>query len=543
MLSLVSSPESFAAPTAATPPTFAKDFYVGLQTNLGINQGGYNTKDGGVCCSVTTTPQCKIQYINQGSDHREQGTMNRTREDSAQGTIVNWYDINGSKKSLQMALEPGSAANSTHDYVCAQACPLTGEFSQSVQIGDGNSGILDTPRDLGAHPYTQKGPAGTTKTCEKWQWTETLLKVIRMEKTDFYVDMSVTPPAPFGSLSIIEPFGKQIGQEETGYLEYAPGDQSSYFDIDPATVMNCPAPQNGCNQQQNDAAKDDISHYVSSHKFHAKTALELAKKAAAVAPASALRADPPPPPDIDFGGDFSSDEESIMLINQGGHPVASGDVCCTPSQPGQCQVQLSHAKGTRYFDLTNQRERFEDVIEGQTTIDFYKLGKSMLINVTDGKETCQEYCPIQADDKMEKFDPFDPDDTTKDLGPDADGNEHFQWTDVIFKVVKMSTTDFYADIKSTPAVPISLSQALTPFGGPKIGGSNQTWANWKTGPQPAAKFDIAGLDVCPMSKNCQQPSMQNHRLRTRQFHTFYANEEIVANQAYSHLAHGINLGK
>ena len=125
------------------PPTFAKDFYVGLQTNLGINQGGYRLPSGDVwcthpfapsastspdplsaplrggevlsrlsttrppnpsaaarSCSVSTSPQCKVQYINQGSDHREQGSMNRTREDSPQGVIVTWY---GSVRK-QMAL-------------------------------------------------------------------------------------------------------------------------------------------------------------------------------------------------------------------------------------------------------------------------------------------------------------------------------------------------------------------------------------------------------------------------------------------------------
>lgn len=104
---------------ATTPPTFAKDFYVGLQTNLGINQGGYTASDGDQCCSATKAAGCKVQYINEGSDHREQGTKNRTREDSPQGVIVTWY---GPVKK-QMALAPGSAANSSHAYVCAQYCP------------------------------------------------------------------------------------------------------------------------------------------------------------------------------------------------------------------------------------------------------------------------------------------------------------------------------------------------------------------------------------------------------------------------------------
>ena len=48
-----------------------------------------------------------MQYINQGSDHREQGSMNRTREDSPQGVIVTWY---GSvRKQMALALAAGGS--------------------------------------------------------------------------------------------------------------------------------------------------------------------------------------------------------------------------------------------------------------------------------------------------------------------------------------------------------------------------------------------------------------------------------------------------
>ena len=56
----------------------------------------------------------------------------------------------------------------------------------------------------------------------------------------------------------------------------------------------------------------------------------------------------------------------------------------------------------------------------------------------------------------------------------------------------------------------------------QIGTQNQTWANWKSQAQPAAKFNIAGLDTCPMSSQCNSQQMQGHRLRTRQLHTFYS---------------------
>ena len=52
----------------------------------------------------------------------------------------------------------------------------------------------------------------------------------------------------------------------------------------------------------------------------------------------------------------------------------------------------------------------------------------------------------------------------------------------------MQTTDFYAAISGNTASPIGAETALTPFGGPKIGGSTVSWTNFKAGPQPAEKF-------------------------------------------------------
>ena len=150
-----------------TPPTFPADFYTGEFQSLAINQGGYYIQDG-ACCSRTTSPTCKIQAVATGADVREQGSKNRTRSDSAQGTIVTWFHpIN-----KQMALLPGSTANSSHKFVCAQYCPTTGDFQQSVQIGDGHKGIFDTPRDKGQATITQPSIAGgASKTCEHWSWT------------------------------------------------------------------------------------------------------------------------------------------------------------------------------------------------------------------------------------------------------------------------------------------------------------------------------------------------------------------------------------
>ena len=55
---------------APQPPVFAKDFYVGAQSDLVINQGGYYINNG-ACCSMTHSSQCKNQFQSMGADTYE----------------------------------------------------------------------------------------------------------------------------------------------------------------------------------------------------------------------------------------------------------------------------------------------------------------------------------------------------------------------------------------------------------------------------------------------------------------------------------------
>jgi len=531
MLSLVAS-SALGAPTTpmATPPTFAQDFYVGRQDALAINQGGYAI-DNGMCCSLQHSSQCKIQGINMGADTYEQGSKERTRSDSAQGSIVNWW---GTVKK-QMALVPGSSVNSTHKFACAQYCPLDGEFTPSIQIGDGQKGFFDTPKDRGQASVTQPAAiGGATKTCEHWKWTETILKILPMSTSDFYVDMSTTPPAPFFVSQVIKPFNRPIGQENSSFVDYQPMDTSSHFDIDPDSITQCKLPPNGCQQQSNGAADiaanaqlllGALAPHIAAHEtfFPPAMVYEEAQKVAKAAAAPAAPSGPlPPQPDISFVADFTAHEEVLTKIAQGSS-VVNGDPCCLSNGGApQCQVQLQHRGGVRYMDVTNNRTRFEDAVANQVIVDDYKVRKTMLVNTTNGVDTCQEYCPIDPDDKLEPIDPFDPFDTTKDLGPTTlDGKqvEHYQWKDKILKIITMSTTDFYADITNKKAaIPVYLHQELTPLG-QHLGTTNQTWSAFTAGTPPAAKFNIAGVATCPQSSQCGQQSMQAHRLATRQLHT------------------------
>ena len=243
-------------------------------------------------------------------------------------------------------------------------------------------------------------------------------------------------------------------------------------------------------------------------------------------------------------------------------------------------MQTQALKGSKYFDYTNKRVRFEDELAGQvrlcwrtphalplpssdtsrpppqTTVDDYAAAKSYLVNVTGGVETCQEYCPIAQED-IDLFGPFGIPDDAKDLGtatiegvtagappppprslathaptpcpplPTLSPRrpsplpEHFQWVDTILKVIKMETTDFYAKMGADgDALPLFQTTALTPMGQAQIGTENRSWSNFTSGTPPAAKFNIAGVATCPMSGNCGQQSLQLRRLSNKQLHTY-----------------------
>lgn len=201
----------FIGAAAAAPPipAFEKDFYVGLYETININQGGYDVQYGS-CCSLEHSAQCKLQSINMGEDVREQGSKQRTRSDSAQGSIVNDYIA---KK--EMAVVPGSAVNSSHAWACeepvvkpliapsaspdqdpppahshprrwlgagAQYCPTTGGFLPALMVGDNQTGPFDTPRFMGKAkitlpPAACTGRTNCTKIVDHWRWSETILKV------------------------------------------------------------------------------------------------------------------------------------------------------------------------------------------------------------------------------------------------------------------------------------------------------------------------------------------------------------------------------
>lgn len=524
---------TFVGAFGVDPPTFAADFYSGTQTDLAINQGGFDRGKGISCCAFDAE-SCKVQTESTGGDLYEQGSMNRTRTQSPVGGIVVTWANPVYKK---MSLAPGSSVNSSHAFVCAEYCPAHEEFASTVRVGDGKNGLFDKPKYKGTVAgVKQDGPAGETADCDLWQWTETILGLVPMEKYDYYVNTEDSSnPLPWYQQTVIEPLGKVIGGANESFLGFTPSDQSSQFDIDPASIDSCPLSKS-CNGQPPTPTPPEQRSPVSvlerllSHHAFRPTYLDAAeKKAAEMAPAAAAAAVTEPMADASlqlptFAKDFTTDETGVMVIAQGAMDASTdpSGVCCDAASP-QCQVQINGLKATRYYDATNNRTRTDDAIQGTVTVDLYTEQKTLNVNATTG--ACINYCPMHG----ETFEGFSIDPKAKDIGPSTIGGvavEGYEYSEVVFKIIKMQTTDLYVDQTTDPssAVPVFSHTVLTPFGEAPIGFSNQTWSNVKRGPPDAAKFDIPGADTCPEASQqvCGGPPMQTHRFMSRQYRTFWA---------------------
>ena len=156
-----------------------------------------------------------LKVQSQGGDIYDEKSMSRTRHDSAKGQVVTWYK----PVNKQFNLAPGSAMNSTHQYVCVQYCPQQGEFTPYIQIGDGHTGILHRVTDNGAETVSQAGPGAQTKTAEHYSWDQSILGVVHLGHIDFYVDQSVNPMSPFLQKSKIDPLGQDKGSSNSSYYQ------------------------------------------------------------------------------------------------------------------------------------------------------------------------------------------------------------------------------------------------------------------------------------------------------------------------------------
>ena len=502
---------------STTPPTFIKDFKASVQSDVVVAQGDVKSIGGGGACCAAGTPGCQLQGIFSLDKVEEQGTKERSRMNTmcSNGPCI-LASLYG-KVMKQMELAPGSTKNSSHKFVCNQYCPLKGNFTSLVQIG--NIDNQSSPvKYLGKEEVSQEGPGAKTKTCDHYQWSEMLFKVIPIQTTDFFVDVESknnrgTPF--FSSMNVLKGVGVAFN---SSFLNFeAASNLDDQFDIDPASFANCPL-SSGC------------SANMLKSKFGRKkaTTMTMDNKEIRLPLSKLLNSFPK------FSADFFAYENSKMLSNQGGSAIGT-DICCLPTTKsinGECLVTRAAKKGMHYYDVTNQRERYEDEISGQTMVTFYgNISKDMLINITNGVETCESFCPLLPGEGIDGF-AIDPNAT--DMGKakiDGINTEHYQWYNyekipITGKLVKMQTVEFYAkkgssDVHDKFPMPVYSETEFTPYGEAMTGSQNTTYSKYISATPPANKFKIAGIDTCPQAKNCQIELWQIHRLNTRRFQSFY----------------------
>ena len=476
---------------------------------VGIWQGGTHNPDGSVCCSKDAS-QCKVQLIGMSGTMYADGDMNRTRFDSqSQGLIVNWYH----PVNKQMAVEMGADAQHWH---CTAYCPIEdGPYPDPLAFGA-------KAKDL--------GPATTPANTEHWQWKDTIFGIVPMDTQDWWITKD-SPPAPVLNKETLTPFGTApIGGMNSAFTNFVGGKvDKTKFNID--NVKTCPINPQGCGDDSSSVRA--VGMDVRRTRFPLPSLAKLAELSGGKAGAGAATKGPVP---ASVAGakpwpkDWSALESAIMVINQGG--VQQGDeFCCESGLEGQCQVQLQSAGGQRYMDYTNQRTRIEDPVNG-IEVDDYKAHKAMMVVHNGTHDVCQNYCPIDPDDTLDGGSAYFLDPNATDLGAATfmgEACEEWQWKDTIFGVVTMQINNFYADKTIDPKFvrPLAQVSLLTPFGGAPIGSSNMTWTGFKQGPQPASKFDIAGVDTCPEAQGCNAPPQLLRRLAAKQYHTFARNLKML----------------
>lgn len=207
------------------------------------------------------------------------------------------------------------------------------------------------------------------------------------------------------------------------------------------------------------------------------------------------------PPLPVFPLDWTANEVDFAVVYQGDYTVNNGLYCCGDTN---CEVQTQYDSGINYFDVTHNRTRFNDPVNGDIVNLFYPIYKEMAV---DNTNTCQEYCPLQDD-----IFPYALDPNSTYMGQKSINGKMYdawQYEDKEFGIVfEIDTT--YVDIKTQ--LPYQEDDQLTPFG-QAVGDETSTYNSFTAGTPDPSLFAIKNVANCPLSQNCG--NSQRQRLRRR----------------------------
>lgn len=510
-----------AAAGPAFPTAWQSDY---AQASVAWEGGTRNTTTGQVCCPHAS-PSCKVSAVGESLVYMVDASQPAALMTNGQVGILTLY---AEKKQMQVV-----PSNTSKGWHCTSYCKVSKSdwtLQNPLYIGDGTH--EDTKAKIGS--ATVNGKTYTT-----YDWDEGIPNpfkngsIIPMEEHTFYVDMSTASHGlPFQEINRLIPLNKSEIAEDLiifeNFKEGAPA--SHYFQVD--NLDTC------TKDSKSDCDDDDSAQFSSPIKktFRAFERLnkrrenlwEAAHRQASQIPETVMKTEKPTVSDKPLswpGGDWFATQTVVQLLNQGGHANADNSAtCCDRSFGGQCQIQYAFQDFTSYHDASHNRSRTETPV-GATTVNDYTRLMSMTVVFNGTNEVCQYYCPIDPRDTISTGRDEWIDDNATYLGKvDLDGKPaaEWTWTDTIFKVIKMETSDFYGSVSASGHVtPIMRVDHLTPWGGPEIGQGNTTIHSFKEGAQPASKFNILDVDSCPIDPNgCGGPGWQRYRLHQKQLHTF-----------------------
>jgi len=519
---------ALALPLAAAlaPPHLPPDFYTGLQGVIATAPGAYRTEDA-LCCAKDS-PGCQVVTQSMGADIFQQGSRNRTLHRGAQA-VLEW----AAPVHKIMALVPGSAINSTHKWACAEYCPTTDDFVSEVVIAPFHEPVKYIGKRVVDQP---KSAGGSTTSCDAFEWTSKVWKILPVSTEVFYIDSAdPSSPVPFKHSSTFTQEIMKITHEasSTRNMSYINFDASypvaAELDVDPDSLTSCKK-LDPDTQDCPDAPGAALARLAKAHAVPKSLAERAAARLAAMSEASrasaeaqlleeererALRKRAGPTPV--FAPSYTARKVLSMFMGEGSFTSSGGDSCCSLVGAPVCETSVSHSRTTEYQDVEAKQIRTEDD-DGTVVVSDYVRNRSMLVNVSGSVDTCISYCPIPdyVDRPSARALPSD----YVDKGAvtlDGQQVEEYEWSETVLKVIKLTTTRFYARLSANgSAVPVFESEDLFPVGGKPLGVQNLTFESFVPGRPPAAKFTIAGADTCPKAKHCEEPvgAFLTHRLVT-----------------------------
>jgi hypothetical protein len=216
-------------------PNFPLDWTSQEQDLALMYQGSYTQNGDNYCCAEDN---CEVQTQYQSGHNYFDFTHNRTRfDDPVQGSIVSLF----APLYMEMAVDGNNK--------CTSYCPIEDDLEAY--------GVPDNS--------TYNGTAVVNGiTCDDWQYKETLFGVVVMEIDEFFVDQ--TTQLPLQEIDVLTPFGEQIGDMTTTYLQFIPGTpDAKLFAV--TGIKDCPQ-DNNCGQDyrqfvrlRNGAHKTWLKHH------------------------------------------------------------------------------------------------------------------------------------------------------------------------------------------------------------------------------------------------------------------------------------------